>query len=426
MGILAGILAALLLLQTVLFLKYQRQVKDICRQLAFLVRNDSNMMITSDIETGEIGKLKDSLNELISRQRREKNRYQEKEKMISEIYTSLSHDIRTPLTSLDGYFQLLETSEDPEEQSRYIQIIQERISSLKEMLEELFLFAKLKNDSYKIELSACCFSSILKQTVFSYYDEWQKRGLKPEIQIPEERLYFTGNEQALRRLIQNVIKNGLDHGKDKIGIRMYRKEGRIVLRISNRTDHPEQINISRVFERFYKADGARSRTSSGLGLSIARELAARMEGEMRACRKQDAFAADGKPVFLPVFHFPVPGRGLFLFLFKQPGKIKGIVISHRPGYITDRQIGFLQKRTGPPDPVIQQIFLRRAAGDILKEAVQVGPLNIQVIRNYLDINGVGIIVFNIAQRFLYVTDFLFLRRNIGSGKFAGQKIQIFI
>ncbi|MFR9147659.1 MAG: sensor histidine kinase [Mediterraneibacter sp.] len=289
MGILAGILAALLLLQTVLFLKYQRQVKDICRQLAFLVRNDSNMMITSDIETGEIGKLKDSLNELISRQRREKNRYQEKEKMISEIYTSLSHDIRTPLTSLDGYFQLLETSEDPEEQSRYIQIIQERISSLKEMLEELFLFAKLKNDSYKIELSACCFSSILKQTVFSYYDEWQKRGLKPEIQIPEERLYFTGNEQALRRLIQNVIKNGLDHGKDKIGIRMYRKEGRIVLRISNRTDHPEQINISRVFERFYKADSARSRTSSGLGLSIARELAARMEGEMRAGITGDEF-----------------------------------------------------------------------------------------------------------------------------------------
>ena len=125
--------------------------------------------------------------------------------------------------------------------------------------------------------------------MFSYYDEWQKRGLKPEIQIPEERLYFTGNEQALRRLIQNVIKNGLDHGKDKIGIRMYRKEGRIVLRISNRTDHPEQINISRVFERFYKADGARSRTSSGLGLSIARELAARMEGEMRAGITGDEF-----------------------------------------------------------------------------------------------------------------------------------------
>ena len=174
MEYIAGILAILFLVQTGLFLKYQRQVKDICRQLAFLLKNESNMLITSDIETGGIGRLRDSLNELLSRQRGEKVRYQEKEKMISEIYTSLSHDIRTPLTSLDGYFQLLETSEDPKEQDRYIQIIQERISSLKEMLEELFLFAKLKNDSYQIELSVCCFSSILKETVFSYYDEWQR------------------------------------------------------------------------------------------------------------------------------------------------------------------------------------------------------------------------------------------------------------
>ena len=61
------------------------------------------------------------------------------------------------------------------------------------MLEELFLFAKLKNDSYQIDISLCCFSSILKETVFSYYDEWQRSGIEPEIQIPEERLYFMGS-----------------------------------------------------------------------------------------------------------------------------------------------------------------------------------------------------------------------------------------
>lgn len=289
MGIIAGILGGLFLVQTVLFLKYQRQVKDICRQLAFLIKNDSNMLITSDIETGGIGKLRDLLNELLSLRRGEKSRYEEKEKMISEIYTSLSHDIRTPLTSLDGYFQLLETTQEPGEQSRYIRIIQERISSLKEMLEELFLFAKLKNDSYQIDISLCCFSSILKETVFSYYDEWQRSGIEPEIQIPEERLYFMGNEQSLRRLIQNVIKNGLDHGKDRIGIRLCREEGMLCLKINNQTDHPEKIDISRVFERFYKSDGARSRTSSGLGLSIARELAVRMGGKMEAGICEDQF-----------------------------------------------------------------------------------------------------------------------------------------
>lgn len=293
MGIIAGILGGLFLVQTVLFLKYQRQVKDICRQLSFIINNDSNMLITSDIETGGIGKLKNSLNELLSQRRREKSDYQEKEKTVSEIYTSLSHDIRTPLTSLDGYFQLLETSEDREEQQRYIRIIQERLASLKSILEELFLFARLKNDGYHLECSRCSFSKILKDTVFSYYDEWEKQGLRPEIEITQERLYFVGNEAALKRLLQNVIKNGLDHGEDKISIRLNRKGERICFRITNRVSHPEQIDVSRVFDRFYRADEARNRTSAGLGLSIARELAVRMGGELTAGISDSDFWVEG-------------------------------------------------------------------------------------------------------------------------------------
>ena len=167
-------------------------------------------------------------------------------------------------------------------------------STEKEMLEELFLFAKLKNDAYRLELEPCCFSNVLKETVFSYYDEWKKRGLRPEIEIPGERLHFMGNEQALKRMIQNVIKNGLDHGENKIGIRLRRQEGMLCMEISNQTDNPEQIDISRVFERFYKADGARSRTSSGLGLSIARELSVRMGGEMSAGIRGSEFWIEAK------------------------------------------------------------------------------------------------------------------------------------
>lgn len=97
--------------------------------------------------------------------------------MISDTYTNLSHDIRTPLTSLDGYFQLLRDETDKSAQEHYIDIIQERITSLKDMLEELFMFTKIKNDSFKLELSNCCVSRLLKQTVFSYYEEWKSRAL---------------------------------------------------------------------------------------------------------------------------------------------------------------------------------------------------------------------------------------------------------
>ena len=283
------LLIAVILVQGMLFWKYQRQVKDICRQLSFLMKHDSNMLITREMDFGGIGELADVLNEWLELKRREKKEYLKKEEMISDTYTNLSHDIRTPLTSLDGYFQLMETCEDQEEQRRYMKIIQERIGSLKEMLEELFTFTKLKNDSFHLEMSSCCINKILKDTIFSYYDEWTGRGIEPEIQITDKLLFMNGNEQGIQRIFQNIIKNGLDHGKDRIGIRLCRKEGMLCLKINNQTDHPEKIDISRVFERFYKSDGARSRTSSGLGLSIARELAVRMGGKMEAGICEDQF-----------------------------------------------------------------------------------------------------------------------------------------
>ena len=289
MYIVIGILAGIIILQFIIMWKYQRQVKDICRQLAFLMKHDSNMLIQREFDLGGIGTLSDRLNELLELQRKEKQRYQEKEALIADTYTNLSHDIRTPLTSLDGYFQLMEECENVEDQRRYLNIIHERIHSLNEMLEELFTFTKLKNESYSLELTPCCINRILKETVFSYYDEWVRMEIQPDIQITEEQLYIHGNRQGLRRVIQNVIKNGLDHGEKKISIVLERDQNQAVLRISNQVTHPEQINIDQVFERFYKADVARSKTSTGLGLSIAKELVKRMNGEISAKTEKNEF-----------------------------------------------------------------------------------------------------------------------------------------
>lgn len=162
------------------------------------------------------------------------------------------------------------------------------------MLEELFTFTKLKNDSYKLELTDCCMNRILKEAVFSYYDEWKKQGICPDISITEEMLYISGNKQGLRRVIQNVIKNGLDHGEKNISIKLTREDNHAVLKISNYTEHPENIDLSHVFERFYKADVARGRASTGLGLSIAKELVERMNGDISARIKGNDFIIEIK------------------------------------------------------------------------------------------------------------------------------------
>lgn len=284
-----GVLSVLILILIGILISYKRQVKDICRQLRFLQECDSNMLITTEMKKGHIGELAELLNTLLKERKKERADYQKKEQMIADIYTNLSHDIRTPLTSLDGYFQLLEETQEENDRKRYIQIIQERIESLKEMLEELFTYTKLQNGTYELKLEPQNVGQILKETVFSYYDDWAEQGISPQFEITEEPVWIRGNKQALRRTIQNIIKNGLDHGNKEIRIQLSRNEKQMELVFQNKIEPGEQIDISRVFERFYKADKARSKSSTGLGLSIAKGFVEKMHGEIAAEIKEDWF-----------------------------------------------------------------------------------------------------------------------------------------
>ena len=289
MYIMIGVLSVLILILICILISYKRQVKDICRQLRFLQECDSNMLITTEMKKGHIEELAELLNTLLKERKKERADYQKKERMIADIYTNLSHDIRTPLTSLDGYFQLLEETQEENDRKRYIQIIQERIESLKEMLEELFTYTKLQNGTYELKLEPQNVGQILKETVFSYYDDWAEQGISPQFEITEEPVWIRGDKQALRRTIQNIIRNGLDHGNKEIRIQLSRNEKQMELVFQNKIEPGEQIDISRVFERFYKADKARSKSSTGLGLSIAKGFVQKMHGEIAAEIKEDWF-----------------------------------------------------------------------------------------------------------------------------------------
>lgn len=306
--LLTVILAVAVIVLIAVLLKIRAQLRDINEQLDFLYEKDTNMLLATDTNLADIGRLKRNINRFLVQEHLRRREAVKKEQMISDTYTNLSHDIRTPLTSLDGYFQLLREEDDEKQQEHYIAIIQERITSLKDMLEELFMFTKLKNDSFKLELSNCCVSRLLKQTVFSYYDEWKKQGIEPEISLCDETVFILANTQALRRVFQNIIKNALVHGQKSIRIEMKKPDdeisgcrnsmphdevnrennsidsstGQVCISISNDVENPGEIDVSKVFERFYKADEARSISSSGLGLSIAKELVERMGGQIMA------------------------------------------------------------------------------------------------------------------------------------------------
>ena len=131
------------------------------------------------------------------------------------------------------------------------------------MLEEMFTFTKLRDDSFALTLEPVDSCRLLTVLILSYYDEWLNRGIQPEIHIPETPVMITAHPLALKRTIQNVIKNGMDHGEKEIRIELKQDKTEAVLTISNHAAHPEDIDTDRVFDRFYKADQARSKTSSG-------------------------------------------------------------------------------------------------------------------------------------------------------------------
>lgn len=265
------------------------QIRDLERQVRFLEEKQSNGDVVCDICFGGIGRLTDTLNRVFEQQKSRRQQWIRNENRIAQTYTNLSHDIRTPLTSLDGYFQLLEQTKDPEAQERYLRIIQERIHALRDILEELFMFTRLESKTYEMKLEECDFNAVLKDTLFSYYDEWENNGIEPVFDIPEEKMPVRGNEQAIRRILQNIIKNVLDHGGRSVEISLSAVEGQACVIVQNKVEHPEEIDVSRIFERFYKADPARSRTSTGLGMAIARELTEYMNGSITASLAGDIF-----------------------------------------------------------------------------------------------------------------------------------------
>lgn len=277
------------LVSIIILILYRRQIKSICRQLAFISKHNSNMIVTQNIMFHEMSEVIEQINIILEIQKKQKIDYQRKDSILKEIITNLSHDIRTPLTSLDGYFQLLVEADVKVDREHYTEIIKSRIKSLKNMLDELFTYTKLQNDSYILDLIPQNINQLFCESIISFYHDFKERNIEPEIVITEEQFNVNCNEEAMKRVLQNIIKNGLEHSENRIEISLQRVDDKAIMKFRNRYSNGEDMDVDRIFERFYKADKARSQTSTGLGLAIAKGLVEKMDGTIKAELVEDMF-----------------------------------------------------------------------------------------------------------------------------------------
>lgn len=285
--IISIVLCIMLIISLVYHIIYRRQVEGLSRQTAFLNEKKTELKINTDLNAkelkslaAEIRRLNDSFNET-------KISLMKQDAALRETITNLSHDIRTPLTSLDGYFQLLASEKiDQDKKEHYLGIIRNRIESLNSMLDELFTYAKLQDINYSIELSELDITAVTADILMSFYDDIAGRGEEPVVSLPDEQVLINGNKEAYTRVVQNIIRNALVHGKN-LSISLRREANDVIFECSDELLNPDTvIDTSRIFDRFYKADKARTNAKgSGLGLAITKELVERMGGKISAeCR----------------------------------------------------------------------------------------------------------------------------------------------
>ncbi len=284
------VLTILLILVLILHISFRRQVGGLVRQLRFIKENETRLKLTSSNDYKELKQLIEEINGLVNSVETKKSALYQKENEISETITSLSHDIRTPLTSLDGYFQLLSKSDiSDDDRNRYVNVIKNRIDALNSILDELFTFAKLNDESFILETEKVNLTEIVTASVLSFYDDFSARGTEPVIDIPNEQVYINGNTEALMRVFQNIMKNALTHGTD-IKISLTKGEGVATFICENKSDKSIEIDITRIFDRFYKADKSRNEKGTGLGLSIAKKLCEKMNVKISAKAENDIFS----------------------------------------------------------------------------------------------------------------------------------------
>lgn len=274
----------------ILNLIYRKEIKSISEQVDFINKHDTNKIIVQNTNIKEIKNLVEQFNELMAVHRNITKEYKIKDEALKQAITDISHDIRTPLTSLNGYFQLLVETEDIGERERYACIIQTRIDSLKNLLEDMFTYMKIQDDSYEFQEEECNLSKIVQDSLFSYYEVFNSREIEPDVDIPENLINVRGNTVALDRIVNNLINNSLRHGKNYIGIALSKGKNGVKLIIENDIEKGQEIDLENIFTRFYKRDKARSVNSTGLGLTIVKELVEAMNGKATANIKDNIFS----------------------------------------------------------------------------------------------------------------------------------------
>ena len=272
-----GILIAIIIVLLVKIHILQKSVKEI--EIAFADRlvTDTNILIDISSSDKNVRRLANTINGQLRKLRTERRRFQQGDLELKHAVTNISHDLRTPLTALSGYLELLEQEEKSESVNRYIEIMKDRVDILTQLSEELFRYSVIISTKDNITKEQVIINTVLEESIAAFYTVLTERNIVPEIQISETKVVRMLDRSALSRVFSNLISNVIKYSDGDLKI-VLSENGEIVF--SNMASGLDKIQVGRLFDRFYTVEAARK--STGLGLTISKTLVEQMKGTISA------------------------------------------------------------------------------------------------------------------------------------------------
>ena len=268
-------------------LVYERQLRRLARSLRERDAH-SNTRLTVEAPGRGFAELAAAVNGQLDAAQKERVEALRRQREFQRDLASLSHDVRTPLMGAKGYVRLAQDARErpdgEETVARHLAAAEARLDDMGALLDQLFAYAQASDPDLALDLRPVRVLPLLADVLVGHYPAFDERGWEPQVDFEDEALATDADAEALARILENLVGNALRHGASTLAVR---QRGRVVT-FANEVADPSALDVTRLFERFYRADASRSASGAGLGLAVSASLAeamgmrlsARLEGRM--------------------------------------------------------------------------------------------------------------------------------------------------
>ncbi len=283
MYLLIAILLMLIILVIIMNIKlffYKKQIQDITIQIKKFRERKTNRKINIKIADKNIEGLAFEINECLELYKRNEQEKITVKDTLKQGIANMSHDLRTPLTSIIGYLKLLENDEIDRETA--LNVLRNKTDKLNVLINGFFELASIESDAYELHMTKINLTNIVREELLSFYEVFESKGVNPKINILDKPIFIMGDKDSLERIIDNLLSNTLKYAEGDIEINLEEVKNEAVFKISNICTNMNQEDILHIFDRFYMADQVRKGQGTGLGLSIVKSLMEKMNGNIIA------------------------------------------------------------------------------------------------------------------------------------------------